>query len=205
MPSPSIGYERLAASVAWDPEVVFHEVSHTLGAIQADAAPTQGGHDQRTCSVNVRPICAADKRLISNATSYTSADTYHRRFHGFKKSFTDRELSYLCEVDGREHVAFIATDPEQGDRLAAVWRYLRFGDGDAELAVTVHDPYQRQDLGRLMLTQLVEHARSRGVKRLIAIIQSDNEAMRRLLLAVCPDAHVLPRAFNSVDYAVELT
>jgi GNAT superfamily N-acetyltransferase len=159
---------------------------------------------RQRCSLIVRPVCAADRRLITEATSYTSPETYYRRFHGVKSSFNAGELTYLCDVDGREHVALIATDASQHNRLAAVGRYVQLGDGDAELAITVHDPYQRQGLGRRMMTELVEHARSNGVRRLIAKIQPDNAAMRRLLFAVCPNAQVVSRDFSCVDYAVDL-
>ena len=54
-----------------------------------------------------------------------------------------------------------------------------------------------------MLTLLVEHARSSGVKRLIVIVQPDNTPMRSLLLAVCPRAYILRRQ-GDVSYAVDL-
>ena len=130
-----------------------------------------------------------NKWLLEAAFSYTSPDTYYRRFHTAKRSFTARELTYLTEADGADHVALIATDPAEDGRLAAVARYFRDGE-EAELAIAVHDPYQGRGVGRELLELLCLHACGHGIRRLTAAIQTDNHRMVRLLRAVCGAGNV---------------
>ena len=141
-------------------------------------------------TLSIRPIRPEDSTLIANAVRYTSDRTYHRRFHGPPPRFSPRELAYLTDLDGYNHYALIATEQDHPDRLVAVARFVRYGDRptEAEFAITVHDPYQRQGIGSRLLELIVERARERGITRLCALIQSDNEPMMRLLHRVLPQA-----------------
>ena len=148
---------------------------------------------------DVRPIRPDDRELIRDAVAYTSPETYYQRFHAYKRSFSDPELTYLTEVDGDEHVALIAVDRERPDMLVGIARFVRVapGSAEAELAITVHDPYQGRGVGTHLMRLLVDAARSRGVSRLRAIVQADNRAMIRLMHGVLPQT-VLDRRDGSV-------
>src|SRR5512142_2174188 len=104
-------------------------------------------------AISVRPVRPDDRGRILNALAYTSAGTYYRRFHAPKHRFTERELAHLTQVDGVDHVALIATKRDHPDRLVAVARFVRDSHvaTEAELAIPVHDPYQRRGIGRHIL------------------------------------------------------
>jgi protein lysine acetyltransferase len=158
-------------------------------------------------AVSIRPIRPADRTLIANAARYTSDRTYRLRFHGPRPRFSPRVLSYLTEIDGENHFALIAVERDRPDRLVAVARFVRYRDRptEAEFAITVHDPYQGQGIGRRLLELLVEAARERGITRLRALIQSDNDPMMRLLRRVLPQARLEDRSDAECTYSADIT
>jgi acetyltransferase (GNAT) family protein len=68
----------------------------------------------------------------------------------------------------------------------------------------VHDPYQGQSIGRRLLGLLVQAARERGITRLHALIQSDNEPMLRLLHSVLPQARLEERVDGECTYSADI-
>ena len=158
-------------------------------------------------AVSIRAIRPADRTLIANAVRYTSDRTYQRRFHGPRPRFSPRVLSYLTEIDGDNHFALIAIERDRPDRLVAVARFVRYRDRptEAEFAITVHDPYQGQGIGRRLLELLVEAARERGITRLRALIESDNDPMMRLLRRVLPQARLEERSDGECTYSADIT
>jgi GNAT superfamily N-acetyltransferase len=154
----------------------------------------------------IRPIRPDDRERILHAVEYTSDETYARRFHDAGHRFTESELTYLTEVDGDRHVALIATELDRPDRLVAIARFV--GDaldpGQAEFAITVHDPYQRRGVGRRMLTLLAESAAEHGITHLRAMIEFDNHPMLALLHSVLPQARLVARDGRELEYEAEL-
>lgn len=135
--------------------------------------------------LDIRPIEPEDAQRITDARGYTSEETYYRRFHAAKAGFSRHELRYLTEVDGHDHVALIAVEHDSG-RLAAIARFVRLpgGDGCAEAAITVHDPYQGRGLGREILLQLLTEAVRLDVRTMLFEVQADNHRMVGLLLSL---------------------
>lgn len=158
-------------------------------------------------AVSIRPIGPADATLIANAVRYTSDRTYQLRFHGYRPAFSPRQLAYLTDIDGENHFALIATERDRPNRLVAEARFVRYRDRptEAEFAITVHDPYQGQRIGRRLLDLLVQAARERGITRLRALIQSDNEPMMRLLHSVLPQARLEDRSDGECTYSADIT
>ena len=138
--------------------------------------------------LSIRPIRGDDRQRILDAVGYTCRQTYSRRFHEVGHRFTERELTYLTEVDGDNHVAIIATERDRPDRLVAIARFVRSEaePDEAEFAVTVHDPYQRRGIGCGMLSLLRDAAIEHGITRFRAFIQLDNEPMLALMDKLFP-------------------
>jgi len=157
-------------------------------------------------ALSVRPVRPDDRARILNALASTSANTLYRRFHGPRHGFTERELAYLTQVDGHDHVALIATERDRPELLVAIARFVRYTQSptEAELAITVHDPYQRCGIGRQMLMLLVDAAREHGIKCLHANIQFDNEAMIGLLKNVLPQSVLVDRDGSIGEYVADI-
>src|SRR5262245_28623132 len=93
-------------------------------------------------TVFVRPIGPEDKALLQRFVARLSPETAYRRFMSPKSSFTDAELRYLTEIDGRDHAALAAVTPD--GTLVAVARYVRSSTAPdtADMAIVVGDAWQ---------------------------------------------------------------
>jgi RimJ/RimL family protein N-acetyltransferase len=131
--------------------------------------------------VDVRPLRPSDERVLRAAFRELSARSRYQRFLGPVSELSDSLWRYLCNADGRDHVAFVAFDGES--RAVGVARFVRqwIDPSVAEVAITVADDWQRRGLGSLLITLLVESARSAGVDAFVAYALPNNVGIRRLL------------------------
>ena len=135
--------------------------------------------------VRFRPIRPADKKWLKRGLEQMSPESRYRRFFAHVDHLTEDQLRYFTEVDQVDHVAWVATLPDQpGDPAVAVARFVRLpGQPDsAEAAVTVVDPWQGKGLGRAILRVLSESAIQGGVRRFTMFVLGENEPMIKLLL-----------------------
>jgi ribosomal protein S18 acetylase RimI-like enzyme len=132
-------------------------------------------------SILVRPIQPDDKDQLAAGFTRLSPRSRWMRFSSAVKP-TDRLLCYLTEVDQVNHAALCAGDPQTNEGMA-VARYVRLeGEpGVAEFAVTVVDEHQRRGIGSLLVGELIEVARSAGLRTLRGYVRADNQPMLRLL------------------------
>jgi GNAT superfamily N-acetyltransferase len=139
--------------------------------------------------VVVRHIRPSDAAELRRAFDRLSPESRYRRFFGGVPQLTDASLHYLTDVDGRDHVALVATTdgPEpDGATGVGVARFVRLEDDPtvAEAAVTVVDDSHRKGLGRLLATTLAKAARERGIHTFRADVLADNEPMRAIMSEV---------------------
>ncbi len=133
--------------------------------------------------IEIRPISPADKPLLAAGLAALSEESRQRRFLSSKPRFTGGELRYLTEVDGHDHVALVAIDPADPDRLIGVARWIRLHDDPeaAEVAIVVGDDWQGRGVGTLLAEAVAEEARLHGIRRFTATMQSDNVPAHRLM------------------------
>src|SRR3954454_11555101 len=123
----------------------------------------------------VRPIEATDKAMLAAGLTRLSETSRQRGFLGPKPKLTSAELRYLTEVDGHDHYAVVATDPDSGEIVASA-RWVRLPDDPeaAEAAVVVCDALQNKGLGKELARMLADAARVEGIRRIRATMLSDN-------------------------------
>jgi GNAT superfamily N-acetyltransferase len=146
----------------------------------------------------VRHVKPRDKDLIAGAWLKLSPRSQYRRFLAPKPVLTKGDLRYLTEVDGHNHVALIAVDLHDPDRLIAVARYVRLHDDPeaAEVAVTVADNMQGKRIGKQLGVLLADEARGRGIKRFTAALLADNRPALKLM------ATMTDRLVSHIDHGV---
>jgi RimJ/RimL family protein N-acetyltransferase len=133
--------------------------------------------------VAIRPIRPDDGARLQTAYERLSPESKYRRFLAPKPYLTDADAEYLVRVDGSDHVAFVATGPEDPDSILGVARFVRLPEDPrtAEFAVVVGDDFQREGLATLLLERLAQAAADRGIERFKATMLADNEAAHRLV------------------------
>ena len=133
--------------------------------------------------VTIRPIRPEDREALATAHEHLSPESVRKRYLTPKPRLTERDLTYLTEVDGVNHVALIAV--EDGD-IVGVGRWVRLPEDPttAEVAVIVADDHQGQGLGRRLGLALADAARERGIERFNALLLSDNVAAHRLFASI---------------------
>ncbi len=154
--------------------------------------------------VHLRDIRPDDADELRRAFEQLSPASRHSRFLGGIASLTDQALRYLTNVDGKNHVAVVATLPEAADRGVAVARFVRAPDAPwvADVAITVVDEMQGRGLGRLLAGLLSELARALAVESFRGEVLVDNTACRRLLREV--GARTAPNEDGTLSFDVPL-
>jgi len=157
-------------------------------------------------SVTIRPIQPADKAMEGEFIRNLSMETKHYRFLGGVKELSSAELKRLCDVDGRHSMAFVATVKKDGHETEiGVSRYAEYpGEGAGELAVTIADAWQHKGLSQVLLKQLIDYARTHGIKRLYSVELADNSAMRELATEFGMTVSRNPDDMNQVIYSLTL-
>jgi GNAT superfamily N-acetyltransferase len=147
----------------------------------------------------VRPIRPEDKALLTGGLARLSPASRQKRFLSPKHRFTLAELRYLTEIDGVDHVAYVALRGDAPTELVAVARLVRNPENPlaAEIAVAVGDCFQRRGVGTLLGDLLATAARDRGIRWLTATMAADNAPAHRLF------RHVSTRLSERHDGAVD--
>ncbi len=154
--------------------------------------------------LSLRPLRRSDRALIADGFARLSETSRYTRFFTLVPELAPSMLTYLTEIDHRDHEALVAIDPADG-RLAGVARCVRLPSADggtAEVAVTVVDAWQGRGLGRTLLRALAQRARALGVRRLLAIVKADNLPAVRLFTALGPST--VARAGAELEITIDI-
>lgn len=131
--------------------------------------------------IEIRALRSDDRGEFAEAVGHCSAESLRRRFFGGRGSFTEKEISYFVDVDFINHVALIAVVEEGGQPvIVGGGRYIVIEPGQAEVAFTVADQYQRQGLGAALMRHITAIAREVGLKELSAEVLPENAPMLRV-------------------------
>jgi GNAT superfamily N-acetyltransferase len=153
----------------------------------------------------IRRVTARDAPTLAEGFARLSEESRRLRFLTSKPSLTQSELRYLTDVDGHNHEALGAIDPETG-RGVAIARFVRDEDdrSRAEAAVTVADDWQRRGVGKLLLERLTERARTEGITHFTALVSADNTGMKALVKHLGYQTQISRLRGGAFQYEVEL-
>jgi L-amino acid N-acyltransferase YncA len=150
--------------------------------------------------VRVRPIRETDGAALEALHARLSEESIYLRYFSPHAHLSAAEVDRATHVDHRGREAFVVLDE---GRLVAVGSYERRAGSDvAEVAFEVEDAHQGRGIGTLLLQSLAEAARSRGIRRLVAIVLPQNRRMLDLLRDAGIDKHA---RFQGGVVEVELT
>jgi GNAT superfamily N-acetyltransferase len=134
------------------------------------------------CYRALRPADAADLRRF-----YEELGLYSRylRFFAPVRILTTQQVRKVSHLDGPHQFGLIARDPIVAERVVAVAGCNAEPEsGSAELTVTVADAWQGRGVGRALTRHLLDAARRRGLRSLIANVLPENARMLRILASL---------------------
>lgn len=154
--------------------------------------------------VFVRPLEQDDRPLVQAVFDQMGEEARYRRFLGFKKQLSAKDLETLSAVDHHGHEALVALDPEAGVAVGVARMMRESARPDtAEASVAVVDSWQGRGLGGMLLERLVGRAREEGVRCFTSVLLTRNLAMLHLFERV-GSARVTDRYGDSLELEVEL-
>jgi GNAT superfamily N-acetyltransferase len=154
--------------------------------------------------VIIRLLEPDDRPLVEAVFEGMGEEMRHRRFLGYKKHLSVRDLETLTAVDHHRHEALAAVHAETAAPLGIGHAIQEPGRPDtAEASVEVVDAWHGRGLGGILLDRLVLRARAAGMRRFTAVLLTENVAMLRLFERAGA-VRVTGRYGDSVEIAVEL-
>jgi acetyltransferase len=137
--------------------------------------------------VTIRPIRPEDEPLLAVFHRTLSEQSVYFRYFGplgLAWRVSHERLTRMCFVDYDRTLALVVeqTDPHSHRRqILAVGRLTKEHAADeAEFALLVSDPYQRQGLGSELLRRLIAFGRDEGLARITGSILPENLGMRTI-------------------------
>ena len=143
-------------------------------------------------SVRLRPIRPEDEPLLKDLAGHMSPEDLRLRYFTAMKGLSHQLAARLVQIDYDREMALLALLADAETALG-VARFSADPDNRrAEYAVEVRSDWKGRGLGYLLMTQLIEVARRRGVGELVGEVLPENAAMlqmcRALGFAIAADA-----------------
>jgi RimJ/RimL family protein N-acetyltransferase len=169
---------------------------------QQTSADTAAAANQRV-RFSLRPIHVSDREALRTLFTRLSPESRRRRFLIGKPELSDRELTYLTDVDHVRHEALTAVDRADGS-IVGVARYATWPEraGAADFAIEVADDLHRNGIGLMLAEALIQRARENGINVLTATTLWENHPARALARRVGFRARA--SAGNEIELELEL-
>jgi GNAT superfamily N-acetyltransferase len=133
-------------------------------------------------NVTYRVIKPDDVPALQRFHERLSETTIYLRFFGSLEELPEEKAQYFAHVDGVDHFALIALDPDDPDEIIALVRYDREqGEERAEYAALVEDRWQDHGVGIGLTRRLIDEARAKGIRYFYALVKGRNTRMLELL------------------------
>ena len=135
----------------------------------------------------LRHILPSDAEELRRGFRALSPESRYRRFFTGIADLDDAALAYLTNVDGKDHVAIVATTESldlKTERGVGVGRFVRSKEDPtvAEAAVTIVDDMQRLGIGTLVTKALARAAAERGIEKFRCEVLESNDLVVKALL-----------------------
>ncbi len=131
--------------------------------------------------VLIRPIQKEDAALERAFIERLSPESRAYRFLG-QIRVSDELIRRLTDINCDRDMAFVALRHEAGEKREIGASRFCVSDDEAscECAIAVSDEWQGRGVGYLLMRHLIDVARRRGIKRMVAVVSLGNQKMRNL-------------------------
>jgi len=157
-------------------------------------------------AASLRPIRPEDSLLLEAMLVKVTQEDARRGLMLPSRSLEPRQVVRVTQIDYDREMAFVLIDGRGSAReLLGVVRLAADPDNErGEFAVLVRSDLRRRGIGRLLMTQLIDYARSRGLARLSGHASRDNIAMLALCKALGLRADLTPGDDAGVQLGISL-
>ncbi|CAN7716212.1 MULTISPECIES: bifunctional acetate--CoA ligase family protein/GNAT family N-acetyltransferase [unclassified Variovorax] len=155
--------------------------------------------------ITLRPIRPEDEAQHRRFLEQLDPEDIRMRIFQTRRELPRSELARLTQIDYDREMAFIAegSDAQCAPETLGVARTVSDPDRvEAEFAIIVRSDLKGAGLGKLLFAQLIEHARSREIGRLVGIILRENTRMLNLARAMGFEADLAEPADSGVRRVV---
>jgi len=136
--------------------------------------------------VTIRPISAEDEMLMRGFHESLSDKTVYMRYLSpmlARTRTTHARLARMTHNDYDREIALVVEGEENGEKAifgVARLSKLRGTNVEGRFTMLISDSYQGKGLGKELLTRIIQIGRDEKIKRIIALMSPDNEAMKKL-------------------------
>jgi acetyltransferase len=136
--------------------------------------------------VVVRPIRPEDRQIEKEFVQRLSDESKYFRFMSALRELNNTMLDRFTQIDYDREMALIAVVCENGQETEiGVARYIVDSEGvDCEFALAVADAWQGRGVGSILILDLIEVARARGIRVMEGIVMAGNHKMLGLMHAL---------------------
>lgn len=149
----------------------------TLCPVHEGPGRAHGQGPRTGTQVIIRGATPRDGDGLRGMFSRVSTETIYRRFHIPYPQVPERMLALMLDVDGdKESLVAVAEEEIVGHAM-----FVRHSNGsEAEMAIIVEDRWQSKGVGTLLLSELAQRARHRGIEVFTGEVLGENHRMLRL-------------------------
>lgn len=151
--------------------------------------------------VRFRHVRPEDEPFIREAIRTASRETLLHRFFSPIRSVSPDQLRRMLAIDRTKEVCVVGVvQTKDAMRIICGARYVRLPRPHAaEVAVTVHDDFQRRGLGEFLLRLLARLAIGDGIRWFEADVMNSNRKMLNLFTKFAPN-HTRTRRMGDVTH-----
>ena len=133
--------------------------------------------------LTLRHIAHSDAIIEQTFVRKLSVQSRYLRFHGSIKELNKKDLEMFTNPAPLNAEALIILyKGEINEEEIGVARFIIDPDGKScEFAIVVADEWQKRGIGAKLLTSLIKHAQSRGIKRIYGSVLENNSGMRQFV------------------------
>lgn len=145
------------------------------GLVHEGARQTNGQGPRIDTRVSIRTATPWDGESLRGMFSRASSDTIYLRFHIPYPHVPERMVALMLDVDHHDKQFLVAVAQEE---IVGHAMYVRLGDDtEAEIAIIIEDGWQSKGVGKLLLSELAQRAKLRGIETFTAEVLGENRRM----------------------------